>query len=711
MSPAAGVLTFWVSWSLVDIGPALRATVVFSLFGFVPGYVAGWIADIWGFRGGSLLRQAALSVVLSISTAPIAIFLVWRFSSVHAVWWFMAAVCAAFIGIVAASAVRIFRQHQSPALGSRALWIVAIATFGVWALIALLSLPDLRVDDRLYYSVTAYDHTGRIPVAVALSHAVTLPPPAPHISLGQPVPLPYHYLWLMICGLVQVAGGSSFRVRDAVTAGAVWGGFELFCVIAWYVRFFQDRGKQRWRPYAIAFALVGVGGLDILPVLALDYVRWPNIIYSVSGWNEQVNGWIDAMLWVPHNLAALAAGLAALLLLLEPDSSPAGVNSTFRPRWPAVILAAAALASTAGMAILVAAVFGAFFLVWFLYLAWRREFSALPRIAATGVIAVLLASPFLLDVMNAGSSSSSRSEIHLWVRPFSLLAPILVDGPYAWLWQILSLSVRLAALPLNYLAELGVFLCAGILWFGRLRKRGPLSRHDAACALLLGTSLCLVTFVFVGKGSVNDLGMRGFLPAQLILLLWTAQVFGCRADIGEYRRGLLWLVAIGVATTMFNLACLRWVPLVLDSQALNEASGGPVDHRLGKRYRDLTEAFTWIRQNSPVSAVVQINPDRHDYAWGLQADRPALAFGFECASYSGRAEECAMIQSALRPMFSSRPPPGALAVTCRAFPLDYLVVTDADLVWRDRRDWVWTEHPVFTREFVRVFACHREGGG
>src|ERR1017187_9082077 len=88
-------------WIFADFETTLKAFAVFSVFLVAPGYVAGWLADACGFREGSALRQAALTIPLSISVVPILVYLPWRFLSIRAVWMVLAAVAAAFLVILA----------------------------------------------------------------------------------------------------------------------------------------------------------------------------------------------------------------------------------------------------------------------------------------------------------------------------------------------------------------------------------------------------------------------------------------------------------------------------------------------------------------------------------------------------------------------------------------------------------------------------------
>src|SRR5580658_1622854 len=88
-------------WIFADFGTTLKAFAVFSFFMIAPGYVAGWLTDACGFRNGSALRQTALTVPLSISVAPILVYLPWRFLSIRAVWVTMSAIAVVFAIILA----------------------------------------------------------------------------------------------------------------------------------------------------------------------------------------------------------------------------------------------------------------------------------------------------------------------------------------------------------------------------------------------------------------------------------------------------------------------------------------------------------------------------------------------------------------------------------------------------------------------------------
>lgn len=476
-------------------------------------------------------------------------------------------------------------------------------------------------------------------------------------------------------------------------AGTVWSGTALICVIAVFVRFFQG-WSGGWRRYAVAFALLGVTGLDIIPFLGRNLATRDvpsEMLPMLEWWNEMVTGFSDAMLWVPHHIAALVTGLLALLLVWEETNT-----ESRSARLVPMLFAAMALASTVGLSVDLGFVFGVSLAVWFLFLGWRKEFAAALATLVVAAVAGTLVAPFCLELLAGGPPARSLS---LTVRDFSLLPR--TSDPF------LKAALRLATLPLNYGMELGFFLyAAAIHW--RLRWRSALARPDRPVVLLLLTSFFIATFLLSRAG--NDLNLRALLPAQFILLLWAAQVLDLRRHLGAVDRGLLTLLlVIGASGAALNLVSLRFFPLFEDSALFARLEGGVNrDHLYGRTSLSIAQAYSWIRQRTNRSAVLQSTPETlFNYGFGLYSDRRGLAMGVECDAYSGRVADCKAIKAALRPLFTGPAGSNDFVRVCRAFPLDYVVVQMDDPVWASPSSWIWKEQPVFANACARVFACRR----
>src|SRR5713226_9147554 len=66
------------SFMVSDLMATSAAFGLFALFIFVPGYVCGWLLDVFGFRQRALLARFAISTPLSIAVFPILTYLLWR---------------------------------------------------------------------------------------------------------------------------------------------------------------------------------------------------------------------------------------------------------------------------------------------------------------------------------------------------------------------------------------------------------------------------------------------------------------------------------------------------------------------------------------------------------------------------------------------------------------------------------------------------------
>ncbi len=694
-------------WIFSGFWGALKAFLAFSLVMIIPGFFAGWVTNVFDFRRTTAISRFALVVPLSVSVFPILVYLPWRFFSLHAVWIEFGVMVIA-VGVMKAMEKESLRRLEGTYARKAAL--VGLTAIAIWLVVAFASLLDLRMGDRLYRSVTVYDYLSRVPIVKSIAQQEKLPALTPFLKLrGETVPLHYHYFWPMVCGLVLSSGEDAFNARDAAIGGTLWCGIALICAIVLYQRIFLALDPSRTRPYVIGLALLGVTGLDILPVTLWDihYLHEPaKLSPSIENWNEQITAWSGAMLWVPHHIAALVACVMAFLALW--------CDSERAERWPgagALALAALALASSAGMSVFVTFTFACILIVWALVMLVRRQPKALASVVAVGAISLMLAAPFFLEVRSPTPAHESANLMHFQVRRFYLfsyydaIAPLGLTGDTQ---TLTSSFFRLVFLPLNYLLELGVYFYAGILGVSRLWRTRNISNRDVAAAVMLAVSAILGTFVASNLADgANDFGWRSFMPAQFILLLWTADFLSDSAVLRKSQRAVLYvLLTIGASSAVADLTLLRLFDRFIDTPLFNTLGDLPqVDHRLGRRNAARADSYEWIRTHTAANAVVEPNPDQRPYFYGLYAERAGLAISGECAAFSGRDKECGQIQAAVRPLFSGGANAHTLSDVCEAYPLDVLVVTDSDPVWTMKDNWMNYYTPVFSNEFTRVFSC------
>jgi hypothetical protein len=273
----------------------------------------------------------------------------------------------------------------------------------------------------------------------------------------------------------------------------------------------------------------------------------------------------------------------------------------------------------------------------------------------------------------------------------------------AWPWQ--RYVADLFLLPLNYFIELGVFFLAGIVFLARFRARKrSATLAELAAILMMGTSVVICTFVKSTAILNNDLGWRGFLPAQFILLLWAA---GLLSEHASRSRLATLLIVLGVAGAAYDLAILRFYPVLADSGAVPKIGWLGADRKVGLRTFANREAYEWIRAQTLETAVIQPNPEPvyQDTFFGAYGDRQTIAVGYVCgSSFGGDAKECQSTMAVLKPLFAGGGTQ-ALADACRKLPMDFVIAKDTDEAWHEASSWVWANAPVYSNQFVRVFAC------
>lgn len=694
-----------------DVVGGLGAIVLFPLFLWIPGYVIGWCLNLFQFRQRTTVFRIVSALPISIAICPSVTYLLGRFVGMPAVWVFYIGAATVFAGLVLSAWRRGARRISVPK-GAAAF----VAILAVWLGIVLFSTIDIQIGDRLYYPTSTFDFSLR----AALTHAITvsgIPPTSPFIFPGHPVGLRYHYFWLLMCSLVNQTAPRVVSARHAEMGGVFWAGVGLLAMVALCLRLFTvNPAAPLRRRVLVGTLLAGITGLDILPSLMLlsFYARgWMAFVLpSGESWNEYVDWFLHSSLWAPHAVGALVAELTAFLIIWH---APAD-----RRRWVVSSLAAAlGLASTVGISIWVAFVFAAFLIAWSLVCVRKRWWGQFRTLALCGAASLVLLWPYLRDLSGPAVSGVSSpgppgigSLVHWTVREFSLAA--LIRSPGMPHWERLVL-VNGSLLPMNYLLEFGFFfLVARFKWSECRRSGKPLSPVDLACWVMLSASALICTFlksVVIGN---NDLGWRGFLLAQFILLLWAVDLWVKRDTPGWLSAGqkglLVTLIGLGIAGSAYDLAITRFYPLLADSGVLPPLDWMAPDREFGKRTYAARAAYEWIRRQTPETATVQYNPAvaRQETAALAYADRGAAAADLGCnVTFGGNPQLCAPIVSHLQKVYAAagRTPSESLIDACRGLPVNILVFKDTDPVWADPNAWVWRAPPLFANSYFRVFGC------
>ncbi len=670
-------------WS--DTFGTCLAAVVFLLVLFVPGYVCGFGLDLFGFRRLNAGWQIITSVTLSFATVPLAGFLLLRYGGMPAVW--------AATGLAFSAFLWIFPKHRPRDFGSipqAAFWIAA-----AWMVVGTLLLADLQFGTKVYFCATANDHEFRVAVVDAITRT-GIPPKSPFNSVDGPVTMRYHVFWFGLCSIVERLGVGLLTGRHALNGSILWCGWGLMCLVALATRFLQQTAPEKLlRRTLLGVALLAVTGLDLIPnlLLVLRHTVPPS---DMEWWSpDQITSWADAILWVPHHIAGIVAGLAGFILLFD-------AAETGRPRMAAICIAGAAFASATGCSIYVGFALAVTLTCWTLFTLLRRWYPHVIVLAAAGLAAVLLSIPNLLLLRGADTGGTFLK----FALRFSLYSDIwlsalhIPEGPVYWLLQIPFLAV-------TYFLELGLFLLIGIVMLRMFAKGKTLTPCYAAGLTLAGSAFILCTFVRSATISNNDLGWRGFMIVQFILLLWAAEL------LDEPLRGMKqpprWVPAafltllIGVAGSIYQLAWLRFADVITDSGVFGTEN---FDTNTGARTYSLRVLYSKLDKMIPRDAIIQSTPDAYfDYWGGLYSGRQTVATGEDCTvAMGGSMVSCKKAVPELEMLFDGDFTDLEAARKIAAkYHIRAVIVMDDDDIWDASDAWTSKMAPAITERDAKAY--------
>ena len=692
------------NFTVWDLAAASIAFALFALFIVIPGYVLGALLDLFAFDRRTLLARLTISVCLSIAVVPIVIYLCWL--SMPAVPWLVCAAIWAAFPVVVARRARQRIPRSGPLSKQR---VMVLAMLAGWVVLGALCLVDLQIGHRLYFPVTTFDYALRTAFTAAIGRT-GVPPINPYFYPGHGYILRYHYFWYMVCSLVGRFGGPFVSARIAVIAGTLWSGIGLVAIVTLYMHFFRSkRPENPDKQMLVAVALLSVTGLDILPLIII-FVLSGRLNASSEWWNEPVLSWVNSVFWQPHSIAALVACATGLLVLRNASKHTARRVQVF-----GAAVGGAAFASGLGMSIYVTFVFGIFLLAWVVMLLFRGRRREANVTCIAGILALGMSTPYLLELFGKGSGSvgSVHEPIGFTIRSF-YFAEALVGASGAGSRWLVPLA-NAAALPLNYFLEFGFFFAVGIKQWKRLRQQRSFSEEDAFWVAMLATSLILCSFLRSNTISYNDLGWRGIIVAQFVLLIWGAELwedglFPPRKTRKTRFSAVGAMLVLGVAATIYDVTMLRIYPILLDDLAIPRYGWLAPDHHLGERTYALRQVYETLNRELPKDALVQQNPNAspEDLFYGLYADRQTAAETLSCGVvFGGSAALCADILKPINALFA---PSGSVDsaqvdLVCRKLSITALVVKDTDGVWNDKASWVWQRQPLIENTHARAFLC------
>jgi hypothetical protein len=690
------------SYALIDVGGSLWGTAVFALAMFAPGYCAGWLTNVCGFRSRGLREQMAWSMALSLGVGTIfLVALVWVVG-VAAAGWLLVALTLAAGWMMSRAASGLTGKVDV----SRKQCLLAATVFVVWALVVIGSLVDFPHGNGLAMSVTAYDHSVRVAMVGAVMRTGVVPA-NPLYWPGHSASLRYYYFWYVTCGVV--ARLAHITARQALIASCVWPMAATGALLALFGRYLLGwSGTALRRRWWIGVALMSVTGLDILMVL-LSMSAGGQPDGDMEWWSiDQVTSWADTFLWVPHHAAAMVCSMLCLLLLWM-----ASREVDKQERMKLAALAGLSFASGFGLSNYLGVATAMVAVVW---LVWRMfsadRVRALAACAISGLVAAVTLAPYLAQLLNrhGGETRGAGSVLKFGVR-MMFTPDLLIDR--GWI-KVLAVHHAFAAQQISalvllvpgYFFELGFFgiVLLMVLWRSLRRKENSAGESTLLFWTLAG--LACATFVRSQVIETNDFGIRVSLLFQFCLLLLGVEVLE-RCSRGA-KRWLLGFALLGVVGTVFQVVALRL------SLPWQEAVHDPdIGGELERRDYVLRDVWAALDPKIPADARVQYDITDNDYgeqARMIQARRQLVAGDGGCgAAFGGEEGPCGGIQKEMSQLFPAQGQRGVEAAQasqlCQAIGAQYLIATRWDPVWQDRQGWVWQLPVVVERPEARVVAC------
>jgi hypothetical protein len=748
------------NFTMLDIFGILHVLPFFALIFLAPGYCLGRVSNVLGFRQRGAAEQWLLSMGISIVVMPIAINLLSR--------WFSLNVTVTLCWIVAIIAtgdlfLRWRRPGFSVTLHPHRSTAAAIGLAILWVVICLLSLPDLQLGHRLYSTAAVADLGVRNAFVASAMHGGA-PPANPFFFPGSIVKLRYYYYWYVMTAVPAVAAG--VQPRAALFASSIWSGWILAAVATLFLKHFYGVRRHIRTATVVAMALVGVTGLDILPIILL-YLKYRIVFSDMEVWDtDQVTSWTNSLLWVPHHVAATSACMLGFVFLWHagrPSEHPA------KQRVLLAILAATGFASAAGLSVYVTFAFALFLFAAALFWLVTRRFNTVGLYIGVGALVLLLSTGYLHDLRTVAQAGNATPGLEAVTKQSPFFATLGLRQLPPTLMPTLRHAVHDSKLanillrpfllvPVMFL-ELGFFFLVAVRQ-GRRDWLQPGIHTAAGQAAPVRRDIRWLTWLMLASGlwvalmmrstviTNNDLSFRGVEVAQFILLIWgAAQLAGDRLethDLGTSpetsrrtdpppRRRIGWLAGsllfLGGISSAYQLVMLRFY--LLGSDRYNWTNPVIPQSEFGNRFgsinQQLRDAYSSLDRVLPPSAKVQFGAAPKLGLQHLFYSRYQELEGMfpDCGTdFGGSRAECFHLDARIAPIFGvAEPPPGTdrsnfkvvyvptlktagdVYSLCRDLGIDALIVTGEDPVWNEPHGWPHQMKPVFASDFIAAYTC------
>jgi hypothetical protein len=719
-----------MGYSIQDLIGLVAATALGLPVLLLPGIAIAYATDVFGFRNAEPNRRLLTAVLVATAVTPVLMALIARVGGLGA------AVAATLL--LAAIGVRIILD--GPALRFNR---ILFGVFAGWVGLVAWSWIDFDTGTNLHVSLLAVDMVKHAATVRNLSDTGLVPPEDIFFLRDQGGS--YYYFYFLTAAIIERLGLGLVDARMAVAGHVVWTGLALFAVAA---HLFEQVASHRVRtgltlkvpsadrylaaPLGLLTALFAVGGLQLILVVLRLTVTGEHVPQVAAALGEQLISMLQSLQWVPHHVAGVPAAWCAFLALIQVIRSVEASDDFKRSvlaSWGPLAVAAAALASSAGLTIWVTLGAVATAMMWGLVLLAERRGKALVVLALSGVGALMLSAPDLFDMIQ-NRVPQTQAIFGLYVRPIALVelvtwalrifagdaAPTILDHP---VYGVFSALLN----PLGYFLEIGLLFIGTILfWRARWRMKGAswfVGETDRLVFISAVATLLLGQFV---KSTVlnNDLGWRVPLFVQIAALVWTAHATlplwrryataisgngiwsGVHLGVKRSPRLLTIAVVLGIAANIYDFVGMR----------IYAALGG--DYLQGSEFdpdlvRDLRAAHDWLAKAAPLTAITQHNP-RGDRALGSGLyghQRVALSDRHNSQIFGASKSMVHERYAILKPVFNDRLAASEIHSRLVGVKATYAIVTRNDPVWLEKAPWVFETVAAFSTSRLRVIEVTR----
>jgi hypothetical protein len=497
---------------------------------------------------------------------------------------------------------------------------------------------------------------------IAITDAITrlgVPPVNPVFAeAGAPSRLAYYYLWHFSAAELALTLRTSGWEADI---GLTW--FTAFASLALMTGLAVFLSKRS--AAAVWVVLLATAGslwvtLDwIVRADDLSPLLWPPV--GMAGWLFQAT-------WVPQHVMAAGCAVTAMALMTECASrQTAALLATL-----ALVIVAGFESSTfvGGVTFAIAALAAAPILLAAAKPQRRLRFIA--AMAGVAVVVLCFAAPFVLDQWAAVRSRGGESPIIVsYYTVFGELVPLplrrMLDVPGYWL---IILPIEL---PAAYVAGVLALIAA---WRGGAPRAQKLFAAVFAC--LAGAGLMVSWLLVSTLGGNNDLGLRAFIPAEIVLIV------GAAALMSAVRRGAI------VAITLAGLALsLPDTARMIGEDIFGRPRPG------GEIFARSPELWAAVRRHAAPGArvannprfVSELTPWPVNISWALLADRSSCFAGRELAVALAplSPQRRAAIDAQFIRVFDGEGTPDDVREMATKYGCDVVVILPQDTAW-DKND-------------------------